>query len=116
MAVRRKFRKPGGLDLWLAPAVIGMRMPLMALDAVSGAPNGKEAMMAVHEKALAATEGLLAAQAATFRAALSFWPEVLAGKSPSLLDGRAASAATAAAVRPIAKRVRSNYHRLSAKR
>ncbi|RTM00945.1 MAG: hypothetical protein EKK31_22125 [Hyphomicrobiales bacterium] len=116
MPIGRKRRKHSGSDLLLAPVVIGMRVPLIALDALSGAPNGKEAMLAVQEKAIAAAEGLFAAQAATFKAALSFWPELLAGKSPSLLDGRAAGAATAAALRPVARRVRHNYDRLSGKR
>ncbi|MGX5800610.1 hypothetical protein ACWGS9_05130 [Bradyrhizobium sp. Arg314] len=116
MPAPRKRRKHSGSDLLLAPAVVGMRLPLMALDAVSGAPNGREAMMALQEKALATAEGVFAVQSATLKAALSFWPDVLAGKSPSLLDGRAASDATAAALKPVAKRVRHNYDRLSGKR
>ncbi|TPN75963.1 hypothetical protein FJ987_22965 [Mesorhizobium sp. CU2] len=116
MPARKTRRKPSGSDLLLAPAVIGMRLPLMALDMASGAPNGREALLAVQEKALAMAEGICAAQAATLAAALRFWPEVLAGKSPSLLDGRAARDAGAAALRPVAKRVRRNFERLSNQR
>ncbi|PBC06642.1 hypothetical protein [Mesorhizobium sp. WSM3859] len=116
MPIRRKRRKHSGSDLLLAPAVISLRVPLLVLDAVSHAPNGREALQAVQEKALAVTEGLFAAQAKTFEAALRFWPDVLSGKSPSLCDGTAAMEATAAALLPAARQVRRNFDRLSKRR
>ncbi|RWH68520.1 hypothetical protein [Mesorhizobium sp.] len=116
MAVRRKRRKHSGSDLWLAPAVIGMRVPLLVLDAMSHAPDGREALLAVQEKALAGTQGLFAAQAKTLEAALRFWPDVLSGKSPSLCDGTVAVEATAAALLPAARQVRRNFDRLSKRR
>ncbi|RWE68190.1 hypothetical protein [Mesorhizobium sp.] len=116
MAVRRKRKKHSGSDLLLAPAVIGMRVPLLVLDAMSHAPNGREALQAVQEKALAGTQGLFAAQAKMLEAALRFWPDVLSGRSPSLCDGTVAMEAAAAALLPAARQVRRNFDRLSKRR
>lgn len=77
-------------DLMLAPAVVAMRLPLIALDASTRAPKGVELMVAINEKALAFGEGFAAAQLAILRSAVRFWPEVLSGQSPSFLNGGAA--------------------------
>ncbi|AZO08807.1 MULTISPECIES: hypothetical protein [unclassified Mesorhizobium] len=117
MPVRRKrhVRNAASLysDLMLAPAVVMMRLPMIALDAGSSAPNGVEAAGAISEKALACAEGLYAAQVTLFRSALRFWPEIFSGRSPSLLNGAAGKAALVAAVRPASRRVRANFHRLT---
>ncbi|MDG4852492.1 MULTISPECIES: hypothetical protein [unclassified Mesorhizobium] len=100
-------------DLMLAPAVVAMRLPLIALDASSRAPKGIEAMLAVNEKALAFAEGMAAAQLVILRSALWFWPEVLSGRSPSFLSGGALKDSMVAALKPAGRRVRTNFNRLS---
>ncbi|WP_245433331.1 hypothetical protein [Mesorhizobium sp. WSM3866] len=100
-------------DLMLAPAVVAMRLPLIALDASSRAPKGIEAMLAVNEKALAFAEGMAAAQLVILRSALRFWPEVLSGRRPSFLSGGALKESMVAALKPAGRRVRTNFNRLS---
>lgn len=97
----------------LAPAVVMMRLPLIAFDAAGSAPSGKEMLGAINEKAVAAVEGTLAAQASLLKSALGFWPEVLSGRTPSLVDGTAWKNSMAAAVEPASRRVRKNFDRLS---
>ncbi|MBZ9742520.1 MULTISPECIES: hypothetical protein [unclassified Mesorhizobium] len=50
-----------GADLMLAPLVVMMRLPLMAMEARSGEPWSAETAMAVREKTVAMAEGALAA-------------------------------------------------------
>lgn len=97
----------------LAPAVVMMRLPLIALEAASGAPRGKEMLGAIDEKAAAAVEGMFAAQASMLNATLSFWPEFFSGRTPALLSGAAWKKTIAAAARPAGRRVRKNFERLS---
>lgn len=101
-------------DLMLAPAVVAMRLPLMAAEARAG--NGApmvETMLAVSEKAEAMVEGALAAQLSLFVSATKFWPAVLAGKEPSGLVHGAAERSLKAALKPAGRTVRANYRRLS---
>ncbi|MBL8582236.1 MAG: hypothetical protein JNL61_08425 [Rhizobiaceae bacterium] len=98
--------------LLLAPMVAMMRMPLLYMEAQRSGIGGAETGRAVREKAAAAAEGVVAAQMAYFQAALQFWPEVLSGKTPSLLNGAAAERSMAAALSPAGKRVRANFRRL----
>lgn len=100
-------------DLMLAPAVIAFRLPVLAAEAGTRDALGAETIRMVTEKAAAAAEGLTAAQLALARSALAFWPELLSGRMPSLIDGRAARQAMEAALKPAGKRVRSNFRRLS---
>ncbi|PBB96845.1 hypothetical protein CK224_21055 [Mesorhizobium sp. WSM3862] len=116
MSVRKKLHSQNVSslygDLMLAPAVVAMRLPLIALDASSSAPKGVEVMLAINEKALAYAEGLAGAQLAIVRSALRFWPEVLSGQSPSFLNGGAARESLVAALKPSGRRVRANFTRL----
>ena len=43
---------------------------------------------------------------------LSFWPEVLSGRTPSLLTGAAVERSLHAALRPTRRRVKANFRRL----
>ncbi|MER2537249.1 MAG: hypothetical protein ABTQ31_19020 [Rhizobiaceae bacterium] len=101
-------------NLMLAPAVVMMRMPLLAAEAGrSSGGVGAETMRAVSEKAAALAEGAAAAQMSLFGAAMSFWPEVASGRVPALLSGKAAERSLDAALKPIGQRVRANHRRLS---
>ena len=103
-------------DLMLAPWVIWMRMPtLMAESGGSARGIGAETTRAVTEKAAAVAQGMAAAQLSAMGAAMSFWPDVLSGRTPSILSGAAAERMTHAALAPMGKAVRSNYRRLSRK-
>jgi hypothetical protein len=97
----------------LAPAVILARLPIMAAEAAANASQGRETRRAVTEKTTAAAQGLVAAQVSLAHAMWSFWPEVLSGRVPSLLDGTAARQASDAALRPAGRRVRANHRRLT---
>ncbi|RWB51862.1 MAG: hypothetical protein EOQ47_28425 [Mesorhizobium sp.] len=112
---RRHIRKGASAysDLLLAPAVIAMRLPIIALEASSAAPKGEEAILAVTEKTLACAEGMAAAQGTIFSSALRFWPEVFSGRSPSLVNGDAVKEVILAALKPVSRRVRINFDRLS---
>ncbi len=95
--------------LMLAPAVIAMRMPLLAAE--NG--NGRETTRAVSEKMQAMAGGMLAAQASMMGSMLSFWPQALAGKVPDILSGAAQARAMDAASVPFGKAVSANHRRLS---
>ena len=115
---RRRTRKAAGLaaDLMLAPAVIGLRLPLLAIEAQSGnGTPGVETILAVSEKAAALADGVFAAQVSMAGATMMFWPELLSGRTPSLLSGAAVEKAMHAALRPARRTVKANYRRLRAK-
>lgn len=102
-------------NLMLAPMVMAMRLPMMASEARSGGVLSGESLTAVTEKTTAMTEGMVAAQMSFFQSAMQFWPEVLSGRTPSVLNGVAAQRSVAAALRPASKRVRANFRRLATK-
>ena len=104
-----------GGDLMLAPMVALMRLPLMALDAGSGKPWGTETARAVNEKTVAVAEGAFAAQMSFLQSASRFWPEILAGRTPSLFNGVAAERSISAALKPASRAVKANFRRLSSK-
>jgi hypothetical protein len=98
--------------LLLTPAVMFMRLPLMAGEVARTGLVGRETASAVTEKAAAVAEGIAAAQMSLFRSAMSFWPEVISGRTPSMFNGIAAERSMAAAIAPAGRRVRANYRRL----
>ena len=100
----------------LAPMVMMMRMPLMASEARSMTSWTGESAKAVSEKAAAAAEGIVAAQMSMIGSAFSFWPDLIAGRTPAMLTGLAAEQSLHAALKPAGIAVRANYKRLSAKR
>jgi hypothetical protein len=99
-------------SLMLAPAVIGMRMPLLLAEAEKGGYGGPETMRAVAEKATAFAQGAFAAQASLMRSAFDFWPQAMTGRVPSLLTGEAYQRAMEAASGPIGSAVKANFSRL----
>lgn len=115
MAPRHPFSAASGVygNLMLAPMVIAMRLPLLASEAGSEGRDSAETLRAVSEKATAMMEGTIAAQTALVKAQMAFWPELMAGRMPSLLTGQAASEAMTAAFRPSGRRVKANFRRLS---
>ncbi len=103
-------------DLMLAPWVILMRVPTMMAEAGgTGTGAGVETTRAVTEKAAAVAQGVAAAQMSAFGAMMSFWPEVMSGRTPSIMSGVAAERMVHAALKPMGTAVRSNYRRLSRK-
>jgi hypothetical protein len=101
-------------NLMLAPMVMWLRMPLLASEANAGA-GGVETMRAVSEKGMAMAQGMAAAQVSVAGAAMRFWPELLSGRTPSMLNGVAVEQALHAALKPAGKTVKANYRRLSAR-
>ena len=97
----------------LAPMVALMRLPLMATETQRGAAWRTETNGAVTEKLAAVAEGVMAAQMSVMQSALSFWPEIFAGRTPSLLNGRRHGALDQAALKPASRRVKANFKRLS---
>ncbi|WP_269929658.1 hypothetical protein [Aminobacter sp. HY435] len=102
-------------NLMLAPMVMAMRLPIMATEASKGVMLGGENLSAFTEKTAAIAEGAVAAQMAFFQSAMQFWPEVMSGRTPSILNGVAAQKSAAAAMRPASKRVKANFRRLASK-
>jgi hypothetical protein len=100
-------------NLMLAPMVAWMRLPLMAADAHSGKSWGTETARAMNEKTAAVAEGMFAAQMSFVQSAARFWPEVLSGRTPSILNGVAAELSLNAAMKPASRRVKANFRRLS---
>lgn len=104
-----------GGDLMLAPMVVMMRLPLMAMEGASMAP-ASETWRAVAEKHAALVEGMVAAQMSIATSMMRFWPDVMAGRTPSMLSGDAMERSLQAALRPAGKTVRANFRRLSRQR
>lgn len=102
-------------NLMLAPMVMAMRLPLIAMEANGGSLMRGESLTAVTEKGAALAEGIFAAQMSCFRSAMLFWPEILSGRTPSMLTGAAMQKSATAALRPASRRVRSNFRRLATK-
>lgn len=102
-----------GKDLMLAPMVMALRLPLMAMEARDKNALGVETTRAVSEKTAALVEGMVAAQLSLMRSAAGFWFDVAAGRTPDLLNGTAAERSIRAAMKPAQRRVRANYRRLS---
>lgn len=100
-------------DLMLAPLVVWMRLPLIAAEAARGEGRGSETALATAEKVRAFADGLVAAQTAWWQEAIRFWPDVFAGRVPSLVSGAAAQRSLAAALEPAGRQVRWNLRRLS---
>ncbi len=100
-------------ELAFAPAVVLMRMPLLAAEARGDAFAGVETALAISEKAEAVVEGLAAAQLSMIASAFRFWPDLMAGRSPADVIDRAMHHTARAAVKPMGRRVRANYRRLS---
>lgn len=119
MAATRKTsaRSAGAIaaDLMLAPMVMWMRIPVMAMEKRSSTHAGVETMRAINEKTVAMAEGVLAAQLSLVDAATRFWPDVIAGKTPASLGKIAAEQAVNAALHPAGLAVRANFRRLSRK-
>ncbi len=108
---RKAVRTAG--HMMLAPAVMAMRVPLLLAEAGSTDPYRVETTRATAEKLTAIAEGVMAAQASFARSAFSFWPELLSGRTPSLVDGRAIRDAMDAAAKPAGLAVSANFRRLS---
>ena len=118
----RSTRKPArtgmsiAADLMLAPMVVLMRLPVMASESRTATDPGIETLRAVNEKTTAVAEGFFAAQMSLVESASRFWPDLLAGRTPSAMNGIAAERAMHAALGPMGKTVKANYKRLSSKR
>lgn len=112
---RRNTRRTGAIlaaDLMLVPMVATMRLPLMLTESRGSGGVGAETLKAVTEKTAAFSEGVMAANLSYVTSMMRFWPEVLSGKTPSLLSGAALEHSLHAALKPSGKRVRANYKRL----
>jgi hypothetical protein len=101
-----------GGNLMLAPAVVMMRLPLLAVEAGQLNPWRAETIRATNEKLFALAEGAVAAQISLAQSTMQFWLQVAAGGAPSLFSSAAIEKATQAALGPSGKHVRSNYNRL----
>ncbi|BCM20223.1 hypothetical protein [Mesorhizobium sp. J8] len=108
----RKAALIGG-DLMLAPMVVMMRMPLLVAEAQSDRKLGRETVRAFTEKTTAVAQGAIAAQVSLLQSAARFWPEVLSGRIPSLVNGEATRKSLDAALKPAGRTVRANFRRLS---
>ncbi|RUM99648.1 hypothetical protein EET67_01800 [Pseudaminobacter arsenicus] len=118
MTSRRSYRATReamaiGHDLMLAPMVMAMRLPLMAMEARDKNLWGVETTRAISEKNAALVEGIAAAQMSLLRSATAFWFDVAAGRTPALMNGAAVERSMRAAMKPASRQVKANYRRLS---
>lgn len=118
MTSRRNYRMTRdataiGRDLMLAPMVMAMRLPVMAMESRGSNLWGVETARAISEKNAALAEGITAAQMSLIRSAAGFWLDLAFGRTPTLLNGVAAERSMRAAMKPVSRRVRANYRRLS---
>jgi hypothetical protein len=100
-------------NLMLAPIVVAMRLPMLAVEARSASPWPTETILTLTEKTAAVAEGLFAAQMAFIQSGLRFWPEVLSGRTPSVLNGVAVECSVNAALKPASRLVKANFRRLT---
>lgn len=100
-------------DLMLAPAVMAMRLPLLAAEVGRQGVWPAETVAATTEKAAAMIEGVAAAQMSLAISASRYWLELWSGRTPSLINGVAIERALHAAFAPSGKRIRANHGRLS---
>jgi len=100
-------------SLWVqAPIVISLRCQAIAAAAWTGsAQDTSEINRMVFEKAAASVESAGALNMALARLGLASFQSMWLGRRPQM-SGRQGGALAAAAVRPYAKRVRSNTRRL----
>jgi hypothetical protein len=104
-----------GSAFMLAPMVAIMRLPIMAEEASWQTPWQGETGRAVSEKALATVNGIFAAQMSMVGSMAAFWPEIMSGRTPSMLNGVAVERSIEAALRPAGRTVKANFRRLTAK-
>ena len=97
----------------LSPMVAMMRLPILAEEASRQTPWRGETGRAVAEKMLAAADGAFSAQMSMAGSMAAFWPEVMSGRMPSMLNGVAFERSVEAALRPARRAVQANYRRLS---
>jgi hypothetical protein len=110
----RKRKTNLAADLMLAPMVIGMRMPLMMIEAgKSNGMPGKESTLAITEKMSAVATGMMEAQLSVAASMMRFWPDVMSGRVPSLFSPVGWERAMVAALTPAGGAVRANYARLA---
>ena len=99
-------------DLMLAPLVVAQRVPLLWLEMIGLGNGSRETERMVEEKFSAATEGALAMQVEMqsiwWQSTLAMWQGI---RPPSLMQ--TGTRLTNAALRPAAKRVKSNAKRLA---
>ncbi len=102
--------------LLLAPMVVTQRLPLLWLESFGFSGSGqRESERMVSEKIEAVSEGFMAANWVIMSTSIAVGAAMMTGSSPSAAAIRGYRKMTHAAVRPSAKRVRSNFRRLSAK-
>lgn len=104
-----------GSAFMLAPMVAMMRLPILAEEASRHTPWQGETGRAVSEKALAVVDGIFSAQMSMAGSMAAFWPEIISGRTPSILNGVAVERSIEAALRPAGRAVKANFRRLSAK-
>ena len=99
-------------DLMLAPLVVAQRAPLLWLEMIGLGGGSRETERMVEEKFAAASEGVIALQVEMqsiwWQSTLAMWQGI---RPPSLMQ--TSTRLTNAALRPAARRVKSNARRLA---
>jgi hypothetical protein len=104
-------------NLMLVPLVVGLRMPILVAEATGSLLSGRpESIGAVNEKVSSLAEGMVAAQLAWARGAMTL-PLALAGaSSPMMPVADLIRSMALAALEPAGRQVRLNHRRLSKRR
>lgn len=112
-AARKRLSKSHSLSL--APMVVGMRLPILVMEAMSPFPGHRkpEGERMIMEKSAAVIETFGAVQAEMMQAWTGMWFAMLAGEKPDAVKfSRALEDITEASMAPSARRVKANYRRL----
>ena len=100
--------------MMLAPAVMAMRIPLMAAEMGKTGAWPTESVRAFTEKTLAFNQGIVAAQMSIAAGMFGAWTGMLSGRTHEAT--KMMEKAGAAALHPMAIAVRANHRRLSRQR
>jgi hypothetical protein len=100
----------------LAPAVMGLRIPMLMAEMLEPSSTRRETLSAVTEKAAALHEGLLQAYVAAWRSAWTYWPQLMSGRPATRLAADAVGQTLRAATKPASRRLKANHRRLSRRR
>lgn len=99
--------------LWLAPLVVGARLPILWFEALDPDPSRRaETNRMVVEKVAAVQEGVVAAQLALASACAEATVAMMFGMRPKGTLGGIAQSMFNAGLAPAARRVKANHKRL----
>lgn len=101
-------------DFFLVPYVLSQRLPILWMETVGLAPDGRrESERMITEKVDAVTEGMVSAHAEMMKATFAMGSALMSGRSPFGAALKGVERTTQAALAPSGRKLRRNARRLS---